>query len=54
VLTSLLSGRNVFVWLAVGAVVVSNIVRRKTGWLPFVIALIAASALLGVVRKWTS
>ncbi len=54
VLTSLLSGRNVLVWLAVGAVVVSNIVRRKTGWLPFVIALIAASALLGVVRKWTS
>lgn len=50
VLSSIFSGRSPMVWLVVGAVVIGNIIQRRSGWMRFVIALIAASALLGVVR----
>ncbi len=51
VLLSFLSGRSAVVWLIVGAIVVSNLIQRRSGWMRFIIAVIAASALSGFVRK---
>lgn len=51
VLMSMLSGRSAVVWLLVGAVVVSNIIKRRSGWMWFIITLIAASGLSGLVRN---
>ncbi|MGJ7524661.1 reverse transcriptase domain-containing protein [Variovorax sp. GB1P17] len=51
VLTSIFTGRSPLVWLLVGAVVIGNIIQRRSGWMRFIIVLIAASGLLGIVRS---
>lgn len=53
VVMSLLTSRSLVVLLPVGAIVIGNWIQRKSGWMRFLIVLIAASGLSGLVRHLT-
>ena len=39
------------IWLMTGAVTISNIVQRKSGWLRFIVAVFISSALASLVHS---
>lgn len=51
VVSVFLSGTSPLIWLMTGAVTISNIVQRKSGWLRFIVAVFISSALASLVHS---